>query len=299
MTAPAPLAFSWSGFYFGAHAGYGFGKAPFVDGPVVGGQVGANWHFDGFVLGAEADGSWADLEGTDAIGTARLRGGFAYDRFLVYATGGAAFQDLDNVGWVVGGGVEYAITRNISAGAEYLYLEFEPGTADIFRGRVNYRFGAGMLPASVLPAATAASTPLSYNWTGFYVGAHGGYGFVGGPDISDGYEVGGQLGVNRQFDQFVAGIEIEGGSVDWGPVTTAGSIRLRGGLAFDRFLAYAAGGMGVEDSIGWTVGGGVEYGLTDRISLGAEYLHHDFIGGHGADIMRARASYLFNGESGL
>jgi opacity protein-like surface antigen len=74
------------------------------------------------------------------------------------------------------------------------------------------------------------------------------------------------------------------------------STRAQLGMAFDRWLVYAAGGLatGVMDvtgtygaraggspafsvsdeskwHIGWTVGAGVEYAITDSISLGAEY----------------------------
>jgi outer membrane immunogenic protein len=292
LLSPGPIAFNWSGFYFGGHGGWGFGQAPFVDGAVAGGQIGVNWQADAFVIGAEGDGSWVNWDGADAVGTARLRGGFAFDRFFVYATGGAAFQDFEDTGWVVGGGLEYAITNNWTVGGEYLYYSFDPGASDVFRGRVNYLFGG--LFGGAAPVSIMSLTPIAFDWTGFYIGAHGGWSFVSGPNISDGFEVGGQVGVNRQYGSFVAGIEIDPGYVDWGPVTTAGSIRLRGGLAFNRFLAYATGGLGIEDSIGWSVGGGVEYALTDRWSVGAEYIHHDFEGGHKADLVRGRVNYLFN-----
>ena len=292
LTAPTPIAFNWSGFYFGGHGGWGFGKGPYVDGYVIGGQVGANWQYDGFVVGAEGDASVVDWQGADAVGTVRLRGGFAFDRFHVYATGGVAFQGFSDIGWVVGAGAEYAVARNWIVGAEYLYYEINGGASDIFRGRVNYLFGAPGGPAMISPM------PVAFNWTGFYLGAHGGHSFVGGAGISDGYEVGGQIGVNRQFGNFVTGIEVSGGFVDWGPVAAAGSVRLRGGYAFDRFLAYLTGGLGIEDSVGWTVGGGVEYGLTDHWIIGAEYLHHDFLGGHRAEMISGRVSYLFNTADG-
>jgi outer membrane immunogenic protein len=289
MISPLPVAFSWSGFYFGGHGGFGFAKGGvFNDGFAIGGQVGVNWQFDGFVVGAEGDGSWVDWGGADAVGTARLRGGFASGRFLVYATGGAAIQDLDDVGWVAGGGLEYALWDNWTLGAEYLYYEFDGDSSDVFRGRVNYRFGG--LAGS---PATIAATPVGFDWSGFYFGGHGGYGFVSGA-ISDGYEIGGQVGVNRQFNKFVLGMEIDGGAVDWGPVTVIGSVRLRGGYAFNRFLAYAAGGLAFEDSAGWTAGAGVDYALTDRWIVGVEYLHGDYVGGDDADIVRGRVSYLLN-----
>ena len=289
LTALTPVAFNWSGFYFGGHGGYGFAKGGvFNDGFAAGGQVGLNWQFGGFVLGAEADASWVDWSGADSVGTARLRGGFASGPFLVYATGGAAFRDFSDAGWVVGGGLEYAIWRDWTVGAEYLYYEFGGDSSDVFRGRLNYLFGglAGS-PAMLAP------TPVAFNWSGFYLGGHGGYGFVSGA-IEDGYEIGGQAGVNQQYGTFVLGMEIDGGAVDWGPVTVVGSMRLRAGFAFDRLLAYAAGGLAFEDAIGWTVGGGLEYALTDRWILGVEYLHADYVGGDEADIVRGRVNYLFN-----
>lgn len=141
MISPTPIAFNWTGFYVGGHGGYGFGSGAFTDGFVIGGQVGVNWQMNGFVLGAEGDGSFVDWSGTDAVGTFRLRGGFAFDRFMAYVTGGGALQDFNDVGWVVGGGVEYAITNSWTAGVEYLHYDFGNDDSDVIRGRVNYLFG--------------------------------------------------------------------------------------------------------------------------------------------------------------
>lgn len=80
-----------------------------------------------------------------------------------------------------------------------------------------------------------------------------------------------------------------------------GTVRGRIGVAMDRFLPYVTGGLAwghVETSVsgynfnniggdntlagsssdtlfGWTVGGGVEYAMTERLSLKAEYLYID------------------------
>jgi outer membrane immunogenic protein len=142
MVSPTPIAYNWSGFYIGAHGGYGFGDGIFDDGAVIGGQIGVNWQFNSFVLGAEGDGSWADIGASDALGTARLRGGLAFDRFMVYATGGAAFDDWEDAGWVVGGGGEYAFTDNITGGVEYLYYDFDGDNVGVIRGRVNVKFNS-------------------------------------------------------------------------------------------------------------------------------------------------------------
>ena len=73
------------------------------------------------------------------IGTLRGRVGYAFDRILLYVTaGGAATQLVStvNVGaigsasttfthgaWTAGGGVEAAITEDLSARVEYLYVD--------------------------------------------------------------------------------------------------------------------------------------------------------------------------------
>ena len=98
MMSPVPIAYNWSGFYVGGHGGWGFGDGAFADGFVIGGQIGVNMQWNSFVLGAEGDGSFVDWGSTNAVGTARLRGGFAFDRFLVYGTGGAAFREDCNDG---------------------------------------------------------------------------------------------------------------------------------------------------------------------------------------------------------
>ena len=161
--APAPAYYDWTGLYIGLNAGYssatvsetpsdgsGSGSAA-MPGGIGGAQIGYNYQFGGVVLGFEADfdGSMAtksitagSVSGTNQIpwiATLRGRVGYAFDRVLVYATaGGAATQVLStvNVGaigsastsnttgaWTAGGGLEMALTDNLSARVEYLYLD--------------------------------------------------------------------------------------------------------------------------------------------------------------------------------
>jgi outer membrane immunogenic protein len=111
-------AVDWSGFYLGAHGGYGnaqvrgdyddggdTGAFDFpIDGAVAGGQIGYLWQFGRAVYGIEIDGSWANLKGsrvdddgdtqqfkTNFLGSARLRSGFAIDNVLLYSTIGIAY----------------------------------------------------------------------------------------------------------------------------------------------------------------------------------------------------------------
>jgi outer membrane immunogenic protein len=129
-----------------------------LEGFVGGAHIGANWQMDSLVLGLEGDIEYADLDDkidifnqagnlaghdeveVDWLGSVRLRGGFAVDRALFYATGGLAVGSAklktedDNGeslvdetetewGWTVGGGIEYAFTDDLSARVEYRYTD--------------------------------------------------------------------------------------------------------------------------------------------------------------------------------
>jgi opacity protein-like surface antigen len=74
------------------------------------------------------------------LGTARLRVGYAWDRWLPYLTGGAAFGNIKmtpntgleesktKVGWTAGGGVEWSFAGPWSAKLEYLYVDLGKAT---------------------------------------------------------------------------------------------------------------------------------------------------------------------------
>jgi len=189
--APAPIytpvpIFTWTGFYVGVNAGIGFnnsddgdlvfGGVPVIgdsddDAGFVGGaQAGYNYQIGSFVVGLEADIQYADFGGVnydfgplgiyennndDWFGTVRARAGVAFDRALIYATGGWAFTD-DRNGWTLGGGLEYAFTNNLTAKIEGLYVNlesddftfagttFRTGDTDfgVFRAGLNFKFGS-------------------------------------------------------------------------------------------------------------------------------------------------------------
>jgi outer membrane immunogenic protein len=154
IIAAAPI-FTWTGFYVGVNAGYGWSDDDFDavdfaddedDGGFIGGaQVGYNYQIGSFVVGLEGDIQYADFgrdgaftftdpdtgevftdefESSDWFGTVRARAGVAFGQALIYATGGFAFADDAN-GWTAGGGVEYAFTNNLSLKIEGLYVSLD------------------------------------------------------------------------------------------------------------------------------------------------------------------------------
>jgi outer membrane immunogenic protein len=188
MAVPPPL-YSWTGFYIGINGGGGWGASNWdsaggfnLSGGLVGGTVGYNYQIGRAVLGIEGDADWTDIRGTGTspacplgcttgnswLSTVRGRLGYAADRFMPYVTGGAAFGNIDastpgfpgasatNAGWTVGGGLEFALWRNWSIKAEYLYVDlgrFDCGLScgpvapdhvslrtNIVRGGINVRF---------------------------------------------------------------------------------------------------------------------------------------------------------------
>ena len=168
----------WTGFYAGVNAGYAWsaesdqlacnlacsgntgggtfgGVSP--TGGFAGVQLGYNWQGFGFsplLLGIEADIQAPSViaKGEDAagdafrsrlemFGTVRGRIGYAYDRALVYFTGGFAYGTMNNeaniqpsvpgpdfatnpnaTGYVMGGGLEYKFWRDLSVKVEYQYV---------------------------------------------------------------------------------------------------------------------------------------------------------------------------------
>jgi outer membrane immunogenic protein len=167
---PEVPVFTWTGFYVGIQGGYvwtdldvdpgGFGFDD-LNGGLFGGYVGYNFEAAPFVFGVEGDfnGVWNDdtfffagpapftLEvGTDWLASIRARAGYAFDRALIFATGGVAFTqasadvtfigfptvsgDDTLTGWTVGAGLEYAFTDNWLGRFEYRYYGFEDQDLD-------------------------------------------------------------------------------------------------------------------------------------------------------------------------
>jgi outer membrane immunogenic protein len=185
--------------------------------------------------------------------------------------------------------------------------------------------GIALLTLSAAQPTLAADAPIYkgpapiaaalFNWSGFYLGINGGYGWgqarleavsgsTGFFNVNGGL-VGGTIGWNWQApgSAIVWGIE---GDLDWtnihgttpcpNPAFTCGAenswlgtVRGRLGWAANTVLLYATGGFAFGDvnatvsgspgqkatQTGWTVGGGVEAAIARNWSVKAEYLYVD------------------------
>ena len=209
---PVPV-FTWSGLYAGASLGglmarskvdeltyYGTAAGfPMTSangtGVIASLNLGYNIQVGNIVTGVEADLGWtsARARGSEfvsgeynfirvdysTLGSLRARLGYAFDRVLVYGTGGLAIANIKSVGdhqylpgattydgiathngirtgWIIGGGLEYAVTQNYSLKAEALYQDlgnvvsgvassgcrfgFKKTTSTVVRAGVNYKF---------------------------------------------------------------------------------------------------------------------------------------------------------------
>jgi outer membrane immunogenic protein len=192
------------------------------------------------------------------------------------------------------------MNRYLSAFASVLGLALSIGAAS-----------AADLSRPPPPTKAPPYVPPYYNWTGFYIGVNGGYGWgtsnwspLPGSLNTSGGLVGGTLGYNWQFGQWVWGLE---GDADWsningsttGPGCGGGScstnndflstVRGRLGFAADRWMPYITGGLAIgnirtsnpvgvgvdQTNAGWTVGGGLEFALASNWTAKVEYLYVD------------------------
>jgi outer membrane immunogenic protein len=211
LYAPPPI-FTWTGFYVGGQVGYQwttessgtiYGIAPGAvlggnpnynqAGVIGGGHIGYNYQINQIVLGIEGDVEGASFVGSGPYHTgayrvkteinceASIRGrlGYAWDRLLIYGTGGAAFADVKDsytaynaasaavgydyltstrTGWTVGGGLEYFFRPNWTIRGEYRYTDL--GT----RNDVLLASSGGTLGANRHETFNSARIGVSYHF---------------------------------------------------------------------------------------------------------------------------------------
>ncbi len=212
--APPMSGYGWGGCYLGAEGGGVFGTsrqdavnagalsgdtitgAFGVSGSLFGGTVGCNYQRGNFVLGLEDDMSWTNMSGStfdlppfdpstvsatkeNWIDTLRARAGIAWDRWLGYVTGGAAFAGTSvsvcnalgcaggsrtRAGWTLGAGVEYALLDHWSVKLEYLFADF--GTASYINPAVALPGGFTVVTRDVSLSESIARIGVNYKFGG-------------------------------------------------------------------------------------------------------------------------------------
>ncbi len=195
-----------------------------------------------------------------------------------------------------------------------------------------------MAPPPRAPATYVPAPVPIFTWSGIYIGINGGYGFGtatasgGGGSISpNGFLVGGTLGGNYQFGNFVVGLEGDGDWSNLDGTNTTGWLRSQKHVAGHRprprrlclgprvvlwhrrrRLRQLAGGptggpFTSGSQAGWTAGAGVEAAFAPNWTAKVEYLYVDFAGltcttcGGGApsvtlteNLVRAGINYKFS-----
>jgi outer membrane immunogenic protein len=171
-TASPPLPYSWSGLYVGASAGAAWDhpdltvftsvgstfQAPNKSSFLFGFHAGYNWQFGQFVVGPEFNILFPQHLDSDTVCPNPAlncsfkvknmylwggRGGFAWNNFLFYGSGGwatsqiesdvfnprnGAFTDRSDAnhnGWYAGGGIEYGLMTGVTVGIDYTHVKIE------------------------------------------------------------------------------------------------------------------------------------------------------------------------------
>jgi len=150
----------------------------------------------------------------------------------------------------------------------------------LLAGFVLSAFAASSAMAADLarPVYKAAPAPL-FNWTGFYVGGHGGYGWADDANLSPkGWFGGGQVGYNWQYaPNWVFGVEADISGSDISETNLAGAplvsskinyfgtARGRLGYTVDRVMVYGTGGLAFGGHSAGLEGDFLHVHLTDHV----------------------------------
>lgn len=313
------------------------------NGWLVGARLGADYQFaQRWVAGLVVEGNLQGIDtaiGIVGLGSVKLtgdrrwavRGRLGYlltPETLLYVTGGftqgrtslsipaAGGLSFSANGWQVGAGIETRLAGNWFLFGEYIHTfsnsfgQFAPvsvrPTSGTARIGVNYRFGMG-------PQHAAFAGPARRNWSGFFAGVQGGYGFgnttLSVPALFSFRGIGSQglfggvlAGYDHQFagTNVVAGLEADASLSDirttisfGGASASIGSdwnVGLRARLGYvmaGSIMPYVSAGYGwthvrsgglaagafSQTLSGFQLGAGLETMLTANVALRAEYIH--------------------------
>lgn len=171
----APVTpFYWTGFYGGAHLGWGWSSSEWVrdDGVLIiasdgsgflgGLQGGFNYQLaPNWLVGLEGQFSWTGIEGDRApaenvnwVTTLGPRLGYIFGSGFGYAKGGIAWAGTElqtdsslyasretdtRTGWFIGAGIEHALWNQFSAKIEYNYINLGSESVNLMGAGNNFR----------------------------------------------------------------------------------------------------------------------------------------------------------------
>jgi outer membrane immunogenic protein len=196
---PVAATYNWSGFYIGANGGWGSSRSCWdasffgltfnegchnATGGAAGAQIGYRWQHNDWVFGLEAQGDWADLEGSnvstfipvfknrsrvDWYGLLTAQVGYSVSNAMLYVKGGAAVtrnhfdvvtafppntlagttSDQTRWGGVLGAGLEYGFAPNWSLAIEYDHLFMPDKTTSFAAVGLPFLFGTDRIKQNV------------------------------------------------------------------------------------------------------------------------------------------------------
>lgn len=137
-----------------------------------------------------------------------------------------------------------------------------------------------------------------YSFDNFSDASATGKGFLGGIYAGANFDIGNNVIMGADLDFTAGSTKAPENNTGYNAFATTqarwtGAARARLGYAVNRFLPYIAGGVAIgsfKDTLttplsefksekiraGWTIGGGVDYAVTDNVILRAEYRYNDF-----------------------
>jgi len=143
----------------------------------------------------------------------------------------------------------------------------------------------------------APATQSSFDWSGFYAGVYGAYRH--GTTSGNQYGLGVDLGVTTTFNYVLAGAEVAVEGLGGDSASSYVQGLARGGvLVNDNTLLYGAAGYGGDTGAAGgsdaLVGGGLEFAVTDNVTLRGQYLHgFPVTGGNAKDEVTLGAQFHF------
>ena len=182
------------------------GSTSVSDSAIIGGfQISHNWQFGSWVIGLEHNTQFGNLQQTlnvaspagallpgdslsakvDVLGATGAKVGWAWDRVLLYATGGLetglvnasanyiarpggspaqTFSDNDKIqtGYTVGAGLDYAITDRLNVGVEYRYVDLGSQTFNLGAVTGSASAGASTVNTNVVLHASEVTARLNF-----------------------------------------------------------------------------------------------------------------------------------------